>query len=327
MRSSGPAAGVTVIAGPSPTAVSGPPRCPPTTPSWSRTTRPNAGTWLLWDGRRSAIDLTNRAVTDALGMGVDLPAPRPIAPGLFNAIPEAPALTAPAIPGASEPPRFPLPLSAPVGAVVAAFDAANAIRYYAVLSDGLQPISPVLAAILRNTNSFGLDQPPRLSADEVARMPVARGIDTAVYPSEPVTLVNAGDDPVTCARWAKPEGATGSSLTLLSGAALPLPDGIRTVDLVTSGIGRRSQPGGATRRQRLLRRERRLTVLGERHRRPLRHRYGGRRQNRCRPWSHPPATADPMGGADAVRGGPDPVPRRRAACARRPTTRPEARGA
>ncbi|HEX2284218.1 MAG TPA: type VII secretion protein EccB, partial [Mycobacterium sp.] len=118
-------------------------------------------TWLLWDGRRSAIDLTNRAVTDALGLGVDIPAPRPIATGLFNAIPEAPELTAPPIPGSGEPPRFPLPLSAPVGSVVASFGADNTIRYYAVHRDGLQPITPVLAAILRNTNSFGLDQPPR----------------------------------------------------------------------------------------------------------------------------------------------------------------------
>ena len=38
-------------------------------------------TWLLWDGRRSAIDLNNRAVTDALGLGADVPAPRPIAVG------------------------------------------------------------------------------------------------------------------------------------------------------------------------------------------------------------------------------------------------------
>jgi type VII secretion protein EccB len=193
--------------------------------------------WLLWDGRRSAIDLNNRAVTDALGLGVDTPAPRPIAAGLFNTIPEAPELTAPAIPGAGDAPRFPLPLSAPVGAIVAAYEADNTIRYYAVLGDGLQPVPPVLAAILRNTNSFGLDRPPRLGADEIARLPVARGIDTSVYPAEPVTLVDAGDDPVTCARWAKPEGARTSSLTLLSGAALPVPEGLRTVDLVTSGSG------------------------------------------------------------------------------------------
>src|SRR5689334_3457297 len=51
--------------------------------------------WLLWNGRRSAVDLADRAVTDALGLGTDIPAPRRVATGLFNAIPEGPALTAP----------------------------------------------------------------------------------------------------------------------------------------------------------------------------------------------------------------------------------------
>ena len=77
------------------------------------------GTWLLWDGRRSEIDLSNHAVTNALGLGLGvsgIPAPRPITSGLFNAIPEGPALTAPAIPNAGNPPSFPVP--APVGAVV-----------------------------------------------------------------------------------------------------------------------------------------------------------------------------------------------------------------
>ncbi len=193
-------------------------------------------TWLVWDGRRGAIDLNNRAVTDALGLGSE-PTPRPLATGLFNTIPEAPELIAPPISGSGEPPRFPLPVSAPVGAVVAAFEADNTVRNYAVLSDGLQPIPPVLAAILRNTNSFGLEQPPRLSADEVARMPVANGIDADVYPPEPVTLVGSAGDPVMCAQWTKPEGATTNSLTLLAGATLPLSDGLRTVDLVTSGSG------------------------------------------------------------------------------------------
>jgi len=231
---SGAAAGVTVIAG---KLTDGGERATTLRANHAVLVENEGRTWLLWDGRRSAIDLNNRAVTDALGLGADIPAPRPIAAGPFNTVPEAPALTAPAIPGAGDAPRFPLPLSAPVGAVVAAFEADNSIRYYAVLSDGLQPVSPVLAAILRNTNSFGLDQPPRLGADEIARLPVARGIDTGAYPADPVTLVDAGKDPITCAQWAQPEGATGSSLTLLSGAALPVPDGLRTVDLVTSGSG------------------------------------------------------------------------------------------
>ncbi|MCV7252874.1 type VII secretion protein EccB [Mycobacterium hackensackense] len=197
----------------------------------------HAGTWLLWNGRRSPIDLGSRAVTDALGLGTDIPAPRVIAPGLFNAIPESAPLVAPALPGAGTPPRFPLPVQAPIGAVLAAYQANNDIRYYAVQADGLQQISPVLAAMLRNTNSYGLQQPPRLGADEVSRLPVATGIDMAAYPSDEVTLVDTAADPVTCASWSKPADATESSLTLLAGAALPLPSGLRTVDLVGGGNG------------------------------------------------------------------------------------------
>jgi type VII secretion protein EccB len=192
-------------------------------------------TWLLWDGRRSPIDVGDRAVTSALGFDADIPAARPISAGLFNAIPESGALAAPAIPGAGSPPQFPLPVTAPVGAVVTAYGTDNTLLYYAVLPDGLQPVSPVLAAILRNTDSYGLDQPPRLGADEIARMPVSRVLDTAGYPAQQLSLVDPAVAPVTCARWTKSVDANASSLTLLSGSALPLADGVRTVDLVGGG--------------------------------------------------------------------------------------------
>lgn len=209
----------------------------------------NGGSWLLWNGRRSAVDLNNRAVTAALGLGAGgvpgaseatgrvsaLPAPRPIADGLFNAIPESAPLAAPAIVNAGQPTQYPMPVAAPVGAVVTAVstEAAtdNAVRYYAVLDDGLQPISPVVAAILRNTDSYGLEQPPRLSADQVARIPVSTAINTAAYPERPLTVVDATKAPLTCARWAKHDGATTNSLTLLSGATLPLPADAHTVAL------------------------------------------------------------------------------------------------
>ena len=58
------------------------------------------------------------------------------------------------IPGAGEPTSYALPVPAPVGAVVTSFGADNSLRHYAVLREGLQPISPVVAAILRNTNSY-----------------------------------------------------------------------------------------------------------------------------------------------------------------------------
>ena len=203
--------------------------------------RNDTSTWLLWDGRRSRIDLADHAITGALGLGSDIPVPRPIAVGLFNAIPEAPPLSAPAIPDAGSPPRFGLPVPAPVGAVVEAhaLDATsgNGMLYYAVLPDGLQPISPVLAAVLRNSNSYGLDQPPRLGADQIAKLPVSRTLDTGRYPDQRISLIDAARDPVTCAHWSKPAGATANSLTLLTGSALPVPEAVHTEDLVGAGTG------------------------------------------------------------------------------------------
>jgi type VII secretion protein EccB len=203
------------------------------------------GTWLLWEGKRSQVDVADHAVTNALGLGTDLPAPRPVAAGLFNAIPEAPPLSAPPIPNAGDPANFPVP--APIGAVVVSYslEQRSAETYYAVLPDGLQPISPVLAAILRNTNSYGLQQPPRLGADEIAKLPVSRMLDTGRYPAQRVALVDSAHDPVTCAYWSKPVGAATSALRLLSGSALPVADGVRTVDLISAGA--QGTSGTATR--------------------------------------------------------------------------------
>ncbi len=234
----GPAAGVTVITG---TPDSSGTRAAALTAGHAVLASDVTNTWLLWDGRRSRIDLADHAVTNALGLGSDIPAPRPIAVGLFNAVPEAPPLSAPAIPDAGSPPRFALPVPAPIGAVVEAhgLDAtsANSMLYYAVLPDGLQAISPVLAAVLRNSNSYGLDQPPRLGADQVARLPVSRMLDTSRFPDQRISLVDIARDPVTCAHWSKPAGAITNSLTLLTGSALPVSDAVHTEDLVGAGTG------------------------------------------------------------------------------------------
>ena len=190
------------------------------------------GSWLLWNGRRSAIDPADRAVADALGLPALGIAARSISAGLFNAIPEGPPLRVPQIAGAGLAPTYPLPVPAPVGAVVLSYRTDGTPMNYAVLPDGLEPISPVLAAILRNADSYGLAQPPVLDADDIARLPISTQLDVGAYPAQPVDLVAADSHPVTCALWERAAGATTSSLTLLSGAMLPLPDGARPLDLV-----------------------------------------------------------------------------------------------
>ncbi|MGY4712063.1 type VII secretion protein EccB [Mycolicibacterium sp. CBM1] len=191
-------------------------------------------TWLLWDGRRSRIDLSDRAVTDALGLPVPLPAPRPVALGLFNAIPESAPLVAPAIPGAGTMPLFPMSVLVPVGSVVSALGIDDTLFYYAVLPDGLQPISAVLAALLRNSNSYGLAQPPRLAADEIAHLPVSRVLAAATYPDQPISLTDTMSAPVTCVQWSQRAGAPSSSLTIMTGAVLPIADSAHPVELAAA---------------------------------------------------------------------------------------------
>ena len=233
--------GVTLIAGP---LADGGSRATPLDAHRAVLADNGASAWLLWDGKRSRIDLSDRAVTSALGLGdrgSALPKPRSIAPGLFNAIPEGPALSAPVVAGAGSTPSYAMRAGVPVGAVVAVHSLADnsdtAVQYYAVLPDGLQPISGVLAEVMRNNNSYGLDRPPLLGADDVARLPVSRALDTSRFPDKPVSLVDAAADPVTCARWDRPDGASTSSLTLLTGSSLPLPADVHTLDLVGAGVG------------------------------------------------------------------------------------------
>jgi hypothetical protein len=60
-------------------------------------------------------------------------------------------------------------------------------------------------------------------------------LDTTRFPDRQVSLVDASKDPVTCAYWGKPAGAASSSLSLLAGSGLPVPDAVRTVNLIGGG--------------------------------------------------------------------------------------------
>ncbi|OKH76739.1 secretion protein EccB [Mycobacterium sp. SWH-M3] len=221
----GPDAGTTVIAG---DPVAGPGRAAalPSSSAVLATSDGGATTWLIWGNKRSEIDRNNAAVAAAVGINVDTPTPRSINRALLNLIPESPPLVVPFIPNAGDPPRFPWPVPgkpAPLsGSVVVDHDENNQLRYYVVAPEGIQPISSVVAAILRANDSYGLVEPPALTPDQAAKAPKTNVVPVDNYPTNPLQVMDPATEPVTCGQWTKLDGAPTSSLTLLAGQSLPV---------------------------------------------------------------------------------------------------------
>jgi type VII secretion protein EccB len=199
------------------------------------TDRTDGSTWLIWDGKRSAIDLNNAAATAAVGINVDTPSPRPINPALLNLIPQSPPLVVPFIANAGDPPRFAWPVAgapAPlIGSVVVDHDENNQLRYYVVGAEGMQPISPVIAAILRANDAYGLVEPPALTPDQINKAPKVNVVPVDDYPTNALQILDPTTNPVSCGQWVKLDGAPTSQLTLLAGQSLPVPADAKPVDL------------------------------------------------------------------------------------------------
>lgn len=234
----GPDAGTTVIAG-DPVGGSGHATPLPASSAILATSDGGETNWLIWGNKRSEIDLENAAVTAAVGINVDTPAPRSIDRSLLNLIPESPPLVVPFLANAGDPPRFVWPVpgeQAPaIGAVVVDRDQDNALRYYAVTAEGLQPISPVIAGILRANDAYGLVEPPALTPDQVAKSPKSDVIPVDNYPEQPLDVLDPSTEPVSCGQWTKLDGAPTSQLTLLAGQSLPVADDATPVSLLGAG--------------------------------------------------------------------------------------------
>lgn len=193
-------------------------------------------TWLIWGGKRSQIDLNNAAVSAAIGVNADTAAPRHINRALLNLIPETVPMVVPFIGNAGDPPRFSWPVpgapAPPVAAVVVDKEN-NQTHYFAVTAEGLQPISPVIAAILRANDAYGLVEPPALTPDQVAKAPKAAVIPVDDYPANALQIIDPGTDPVTCGQWVKDAGAPTSKLSLLAGPSLPIAADAKPLALTT----------------------------------------------------------------------------------------------
>ncbi|MBF6225679.1 type VII secretion protein EccB [Nocardia abscessus] len=210
-------------------------------------------TYLVYDGKRAEVDPANSVMSRALELTAQRP--RPVGTGLLGATTQVPPLTPPQIPQAGE--RGPGPLAdIPVGGVISVSgvgrDGNSAL--YVVLADGVQPVSPFTAQVIRYADSHGMREIATVPPDVLDRVPVVQRLPIDDFPVRNPKILPAEDAPVTCVAWAKSPGAAPAqrdadagdgpgeraTVGLLVGTRLPIPESAKPVDLSTSdGVGDR----------------------------------------------------------------------------------------
>ena len=184
-------------------------------------------TYVIWDGHRSEIDLSNKAVALALGVDSAAPQPVPLSKPLFDALPATDPLTSPVIPGAGDPSPWDIAPGAVVGSVLSVHDLQQpgADTFYVLLSNGAQRISPFVASLLRSANSFGDVAPVVVAPDRLAKVPVVQSLPVSFYPATRLRLVDTAVNGTTCVSWSKGSTDRAAQIAILSGQGLPLPVG------------------------------------------------------------------------------------------------------
>ncbi|KZM69210.1 type VII secretion protein EccB [Nocardia terpenica] len=188
-------------------------------------------TYLIYDNQRARVNMSDPAVADALGIrGMT---PRPISPGLLNAIPEVLSIERPKIDDPGGVPTYDLG-GHRIGDVV---HVTTKDEYWVVLRDGIQQVSQLTADLIRYSNP---SSSPNSEIDQFATSPVPHisPLPVGKYPNTAPTIVDAKDQPVGCMSWKpvpgaadKSDGSKRAELTVLTGHSLPIPDGAQPVRL------------------------------------------------------------------------------------------------
>jgi type VII secretion protein EccB len=174
--------------------------------------------WLVTEGGRHAIDLSDRAVTSAVGIPVTAKA-TPISEGLFNALPNMGPWQLPPIRAAGEPNTVGLPPNLVIGSVFKTVTE-NGEQHYVVLYDGVARVNDTTAAALRATNSYGLVEPPSVEASVVAR--IVEQVYTSPLPDKPLDMLLRQDSPTLCWAWVREPGDQAPKTAVISGRHLPI---------------------------------------------------------------------------------------------------------
>lgn len=179
----------------------------------------NSQMYLLYDGKRAAVDLTNPAVTRALRLeGVT---PRPISMNVLNAIPEVPAIAPPPIPDAGRPRPSPPRGSRRVGHQ----DEPGRLRRVLRGARGrVQRINEVTADLIRFSDSQGAQEIVTVAPDVIAGHPSLNLLAVQTFPDRAGKIVDVPEKSVLCSSWKPGQEKTQehASTKLLMGSSLPL---------------------------------------------------------------------------------------------------------
>jgi type VII secretion protein EccB len=206
-----------------------------------------AETYLMYDGRRAAVDLRNIAVVRALRL--DGVVPVPVSRALLDVVPEVPAITAPPIAGAGGPGPSALG-GATIGAVVLV-QRADAAERYVVLREGLQLVGEVAADLIRFTYDGSARSAPAVAPAAIAALAIANELPVSTFPQRARVPVGAAEGYAVCAQW-QPGGSgrTSSNTVVLVGDSPYLDSALVTPLAQADGVGPRIDavvmPGGAS---------------------------------------------------------------------------------
>ncbi len=196
-------------------------------------------TWLVHDGVRARLDVSRPAVIEALGLGGLLP--RPASSGFLAALPEAPPITPPAVPGRGAP--VPVDLAGErAGGVVRVVGPGRPDTYLLVLPDGVEVVPELLARLVRLDDPARAGVPiPTVSPAQVASPPLSRAVDASAFPDPAPVPLPPDRAPTACADLVG-AGAPGAVVTVSTRPPAPS-TALRQADGSGDRVDRVALPG------------------------------------------------------------------------------------
>ncbi|WP_280505728.1 type VII secretion protein EccB [Nocardia farcinica] len=187
-------------------------------------------TYLLYDGKRAEVDPADPVLVRALGL--DGLTARPISAGLLNATLEVPPLRAPVIDGLGGPGPGAL-AEVPVGGVIRVRTVASE-DMFVVLADGVQPVSPFAAEVIRTANSQEMADVVAVPPDRLVGVPVVQRLPVDRFPREIPEILTAENAPVGCLTWSRGAEHPAATVEFTAGRGLPLAVSAAPVELATA---------------------------------------------------------------------------------------------